>query len=98
MIEKTRKERDSMFPERTGLIVWLNDQKASRHLERYGLLHYVSKRMHYAVLYVNADQAETVTEQLQRQPYVQKVERSYRKEIKTEYSNALPDKTRFYSF
>lgn len=84
------------FGERTGFIVWYNDWKAARGLEKYGSLHYLSRKMHYAVLYVNADSAEETMRNLQRLPYVKKIERSYRNEIKTEYERNVPDKTRFY--
>lgn len=75
-----------MFRERSGLIVWVTDARPARQLERYGTLHYISRRMNYAVMYVDADKAEDVTQTLQKLPWVLKVERSYRNEIKTEYS------------
>lgn len=84
------------FGERTGFIVWYNDWKAARGLDKYGSLHYMSRKMHYAVLYVAADAAEETMRNLQRLPYVKKIERSYRNEIKTEYERNVPDKTRFY--
>lgn len=87
-----------MFPERVGYIIWLSDVKPARNLERYGSLHYVSRKMHYAVLYVNADRAEETIRSIHRLPYVKKVERSYRSEIPTEYNSNIPDKTRFYSY
>ena len=86
-----------MFTERTGLIVWVTDLKAARNLERYGTVHYMSKRMLYAVLYVHTSRLEETMRQLQKQSYVKKVERSYRGEIKTEYNSNIPDKTRFYT-
>lgn len=86
-----------MFVERSGLIIWFQDLKAAKNLEKYGSLHYISKKMHYAVLYVHADRQEEIIRNIQRLPYVKKVERSYRNEIKTEYSSNIPDKTRFYS-
>lgn len=86
-----------MFAKRTGFIIWLNDVKSSRALEKYGTLHYTSKKMQYAVLYVNEDRADDIRENLQRLPYVKRVELSHRNEIKTEYSKDIPDKTRFYS-
>ncbi|MGG1311316.1 MULTISPECIES: YlbG family protein [Cohnella] len=85
-----------MIAERTGYIVWFSDWKAARGLEKYGTLHYVSRRMNYAVLYVNSDIAEETVRNIQRLPYVRKIERSYRSEIKTEYDRNIPDKTRFY--
>lgn len=85
-----------MVPERTGYIVWVSDVKAARNLDKYGTLHYVSKKMQYAVLYVNAEKAEETVKNMKRLNYVKKIERSYRNEIKTEYSKDIPDKTRFY--
>ncbi|MCE5167925.1 YlbG family protein [Paenibacillus profundus] len=85
-----------MFPERTGFIIWVSDVKAARNLEKYGALHYISRKMLYAVLYVNADRAEDTLKNVRRLNYVKKIERSYRNELKTEYSSEVPDKTRFY--
>lgn len=82
---------------RTGLIVWVSDLKQTRHLERFGTIHYVSKKMHYVVMYVNADKAEETTKALLKYPFVKKVERSYRNEIRTEYSSNVPDKTKLYT-
>ena len=86
-----------MMIERSGLIIWVNDIKAARNLERFGSLHYISKKMNYAVLYIHASKVEETTRNLFKLPYVKKVEKSYRNEIKTEYSSDVPDKTRFYT-
>ncbi|MCS7459440.1 YlbG family protein [Paenibacillus doosanensis] len=87
-----------MFTERSGLIVWFSDLKAAtKQLERYGSVHFISKRLHYAALYIHASKLEETVKQLQKLPFVKKVERSYRNEIKTEYSSNMPDKTRFYT-
>lgn len=61
-----------MITERCGLIVWINDIKAARNLDRYGSLHYISKKMYYAVLYIHAHKYEEILRQLQRLPYVKK--------------------------
>ncbi|MCD1257919.1 YlbG family protein [Paenibacillus athensensis] len=86
-----------MFVERSGLIIWVNDTKAAKNLDRYGSLHYISKKMNYAVLYVHTSKLDETMKSIQRLPYVKKIERSYRNEIKTEYSSNIPDKTRFYT-
>jgi uncharacterized protein YlbG (UPF0298 family) len=86
-----------MFTDRSGLIIWVNDVKAARNLEKYGNVHYISKKMHYVVMYVHTSKMEEIVRNLTRLPYVKKVERSYRNEIKTEYSSNMPDKTRFYT-
>ncbi|MNW03954.1 hypothetical protein D3C71_1999640 [compost metagenome] len=52
--------------------------------------------MHYAVMYVNAERAEEVMKNVRRLSYVRKIERSYRNEIKTEYTSNGPDKSRNY--
>lgn len=86
-----------MLPERTGYIVWVSDLKAARSLERFGTVHYMSRKMHYVVMYMNADKAEEAVRQMDRLPYVRKIERSFRNEIKTEYSKDSEDKSRAYS-
>jgi uncharacterized protein YlbG (UPF0298 family) len=86
-----------MFVERSGIIIWVNDVKAARNLERFGSVHYISKKMHYVAMYVNASKLDETVKSIQKLPYVKKVERSYRNEIKTEYSSDVPDKSRFYT-
>ncbi|MFD1955086.1 YlbG family protein [Paenibacillus thailandensis] len=86
-----------MLPERTGYIIWVSDLKAARSLEKYGTVHYMSRRMHYVVMYMNADRSEETVRLIGKLPYVRKIERSYRNEIKTEYSKDTEDKTRAYS-
>lgn len=86
-----------MFAERTGIIIWLNDLKMIKHLERYGTIHYSSKKMLYVVMYLNADQAESTMQQIEKYPFVKKVEKSFRNEIQTEYTSNVPDKTKFYT-
>lgn len=86
-----------MITERAGLIVWLNDLKPAKNLERFGSLHYISKKMQYAVLYTHAEKLEETIRNLGRLPYVKKVERSYRNEIKTEYDSNITDRTKFYT-
>jgi uncharacterized protein YlbG (UPF0298 family) len=86
-----------MLPDRTGFIVWVSDLKAARALERFGTVHYMSRKLHYVVMYMNADKVEETLKQMNRLSYVRKVERSYRAEIPTEYSKDSEDKTRFYS-
>jgi uncharacterized protein YlbG (UPF0298 family) len=80
-------EMKRMFAERTGYIIWVSDIKAARNLEKYGNVHYISRRMHYAVIYMNADRAEDTVKNIRRLSYVRKVERSFRNEIRTEYND-----------
>ncbi|RAV19932.1 YlbG family protein [Paenibacillus contaminans] len=86
-----------MLTQRSGLIVWVNDLKPAKNLERFGSIHYMSKKMHYVVMYIHADKLDETVRNIQKLPYVKKVERSFRNEIKTEYSRNVPDKTRSYT-
>lgn len=86
-----------MFNERTGLIVWLKDDRQAKGLEKYGTVHYVSKRMKYAVVYIDAERYEAIVKNLSRLPYVRKVERSLRNEIPTEFDTERSEKTLSYN-
>ncbi|TCS78237.1 YlbG family protein [Tepidibacillus fermentans] len=70
-----------MIPKRTGLVVWVNDLRAARNLERIGNIHFISKRLKYVVLYINERDLRKTISYLERLPFVTKVERSYRSEI-----------------
>ncbi|MFT8871459.1 MAG: YlbG family protein [Sporolactobacillus sp.] len=70
---------------RDGLIIWMNNLKYLRVLKRYGYVHYVSKRMKYAVLYCNSETVEHVVHQLKGFKFVRLVERSYMQAIRTTY-------------
>ncbi len=86
-----------LLAERTGYIIWVSDLKAARNLDKYGTVHYMSRKMHYVVMYMNAERAEDAVRSIGRLPFVRKIERSYRNELKTEYTKDNDDKTRFYS-
>jgi uncharacterized protein YlbG (UPF0298 family) len=90
-------ESGSLFAERVGYIVWVSDHRMARNLEKYGTVHYISRKMNYAVIYMDADKAEDTIRNIERLPYVKKAERSFRGEIRTEYAKNVPDKTRSYS-
>lgn len=86
-----------IFAERIGLIVWTRDLKHARSFEKYGNVHYFSRKMQYVVLYVNASEEQQIRTQLEKMHSVLRVERSLRGEIPTEFSNSFADKTRTYS-
>lgn len=87
-----------MFPERQGLIIWIQNARSARALERFGAIHYVSRKLNYVVMYVNKSKVEETTAQLERLNFVKKIELSYRNELKTEYSSKIPKKTSHHSF
>ncbi|MBM7572261.1 YlbG family protein [Aquibacillus albus] len=87
-----------MFAKRQGVIVWFQHMKNIKQIRRYGHLIYVSKDLHYAVLYVHQDEIEEKIEKIDRLPYVSKVDVSYKPFIRTEFDNAKVDKAKEYDY
>ncbi|HLR80315.1 MAG TPA: DUF2129 domain-containing protein [Bacillota bacterium] len=87
-----------MRVKRQGLIVGLQHMKKLRKIKKLGHLIFASKRMKYAVLYVNQSDIERVEKQLHRYPFVTKVFRSYKPCVRTKYENALPDQAKKYDY
>ena len=54
-----------IMQKRRGIIVWVYSLKQLKTLKRYGLVHFVSRKMKYVVLYVNEETVEEVEEKLQ---------------------------------
>ena len=53
---------------RRGLIVWVYSLKQLKNLKKFGLLHYVSRRMKYVVLYLNEETFEETEERIRKLP------------------------------
>ncbi|MFT8317234.1 MAG: YlbG family protein [Sporolactobacillus sp.] len=70
---------------RDGLIIWLYNTKYLRVLRRYGYVHYVSKRMKYAVMYCDHQSTDSVIAQLTRLKFVRHINRSHLQEVRTTY-------------
>lgn len=78
--------------QRQGLIVWLYTLKHLKSIRKFGHIHYISQKLKYVVLYVNAEQEEEVMRQLERQHFVRLVEPSHRNEIDMTFKDAIPDR------
>jgi uncharacterized protein YlbG (UPF0298 family) len=76
-----------MFPKRQGIIVWLHSLKHSRHLRKFGNIHYISKRLKYVVLYCDMEQVDEMIKKLASLPFVKRVEPSYRPFLKLEFES-----------
>lgn len=87
-----------MLSQRQGLIVWLNSMKQAKMLRRFGNVHFVSKRLKYAVVYCNQDEIEDLIVKLKTFSFVKKVEPSYKPFLKIEYENSKPDKAKEYDY
>lgn len=75
-----------MFPKRVGLVVWVNDIKQARNLERIGSVHYISKRLNYVLIYVNESDLADKVKYLDKLHFVKRVERSHRAELNAMFS------------
>ncbi|MGM8211859.1 YlbG family protein [Virgibacillus sp. W0430] len=83
---------------RQGIFVWFQHRKNVKQIRRYGHLIYVSKKMKYALLYVNQDERDEIENSLLKLAFVSKVERSYKPFVETNYENAKPDKAKQYDY
>lgn len=77
------------FQHRVGLIVWLYTTKYINKLKNYGLLHYVSSKMNYAVLYVDDHEVPKALEVLKRQHFVRDVVLGYQTDMPYTYDGLL---------
>lgn len=88
----------AMFGERQGIIVYLHTLKQAKMLRKFGNIHYVSKKLKYAVLYTNMEDVEALSEKLRSYSFVKRVELSYKPFLKMEYENSKPDKAKEYDY
>lgn len=70
--------------DRKSLIVYVYSTKQVRQLKKYGLIYYVSQKMHYVVMYVNADNYALVKEKISSLRIVKKVEETPYEQIANE--------------
>lgn len=83
---------------RQGLVVWFKHNKNIRQIKRYGHLIYSSRRMKFALLYVNMDEIEEIEKKLNKLPFVKKTERSYKPFLATSFENAKLDEAKLYDY
>lgn len=74
---------------RTGLAVWVKDLRKARSLGRFGNIHYMSKRLKYVCVYIDARKEQQLINRIRKMPFVIRVEKSLRKEIPTEYEGMI---------
>ena len=65
---------DFSITARQGLVVYFNSRRVVRRIGRYGRLIYVSKHNHYAIIYVNKDESDEISDKLNQLHQVRRVE------------------------
>ncbi len=83
---------------RQGIIVWFQHRKNIKHIRRFGNLLHVSKKLRYAVVYVDQVDLDTIVEDLSKLPFILKVDVSYKPFLKMDFENALPDEAKVYDY
>lgn len=77
---------------RRGLIVWVYSLKQLKNLKKFGLLHYVSRKMKYVVLYLSEETFEQTEERIKKLHFVRRVERSYRPDVEMNFAEKIGSK------
>ncbi|MGM0212884.1 YlbG family protein [Enterococcus sp. AZ109] len=80
---------------RRGIVIWVYSLKQLKTLKRYGLIHYVSRKMKYVVLYVNEEVLEESEEKLRALHFVRQVERSYRPDVEMNFADRIGTKAAY---
>ncbi|WP_373895917.1 YlbG family protein [Virgibacillus natechei] len=83
---------------RQGIIVWFQHVKNIKQLKRYGNLIYTSKKLKYAVIYVDQSELEMIEQKLLKLSFVSKVDRSYKPFLQADFENTKPDKAKQYDY
>lgn len=83
---------------RQGIIVWFQHMKNIKQIKRYGHLLYASKKLKYAVIYVDQTELEDIENKLLKLSFVSKIDRSFKPFVQTNYENAKPDKAKQYDY
>lgn len=67
--------------DRRALVVYINGNRVVRTLRHYGIVRYVSRRMHYVILYVNQDQIDQLKTKISHLRAVRAVGESARPDL-----------------
>ena len=61
---------------RAELLVSIFSLKQSKNLKKFGDIRFISKKMHYVILFVNRDDLDDIIEELKKQRFVKRVEKT----------------------
>lgn len=72
------------YQPRQGIIIYLTKFKYIKYLRQYGLIHHVSRKMKYVVLYSDIEDVNGLIKHLKKLKYVRRVELSHLAELDIE--------------
>lgn len=87
-----------MRVKRQGIIIWYQHRRNIKQIKRYGHLIYTSKKLKYAILYVNQDGIEETVDRLRKLTFVKKVMISHKPSIRTDYDTIKHEKEKDYDY
>lgn len=82
-------EKSFEVQKRRGIIVWVYSFKQLKNLKRFGLVHYISRRMKYVLLYVNEEDVEETLEKIEKLHFVRNVDVSYRPDVEMNFADKI---------
>lgn len=82
-----KKRGAKMLVKRQGLIVWFHQMKHVKHIKKFGHMIHVSKKLKYAMIYVDQESIDHTYQSLMKLPFISKVEHSYKPFINTDFEN-----------
>ncbi|GGC82913.1 YlbG family protein [Enterococcus wangshanyuanii] len=92
---QVNEEKELNIQKRRCLVVWVYSLKQLRTLKRFGLIHYVSRRMKYVVIYMNEEDIEASEVKINGLHFVRKVERSYRPDVEMNFAEKIGTKAAY---
>lgn len=92
---QVNEEKELNIQKRRCLVVWVYSLKQLRTLKRFGLIHYVSRRMKYVVIYMNEEDIEASEAKIKGLHFVRKVERSYRPDVEMNFAEKIGTKAAY---
>lgn len=92
---QVNEEKEFILQKRRCLIVWVYSLKQLKTLKRYGLVHYVSRRMKYVVLYMNEEEIAPYEEKINALHFVRHVDRSYRPDVEMNFAEKIGTKAAY---
>lgn len=87
-----------MRMKRQGISVWFQNRRNIKQIKRFGHLIYTSKKLKYAVIYVDQEKIDSIEDKLNKLPFILKTSRSEKPNIRTNYEKVALDKDEKYDY
>lgn len=79
------------FNERVELVVYLKNNKYVNRLKHHGFLQYVSRKMNYAIMFIDRTDKDEIIEKISHEHFVKRVEESPKGSMELTYDGLLDE-------